>query len=140
MKLESVSMAVVLDEYGSMVGVVTMEDLLEEIVGDIRDEYDEDEEDDIKYISDGEYSAKGSVRLEAFNELTGLELASNDYDSISGYMIEQLDHIPEVGESVQTEHVTLTVLAVEKQRIEEIGISIAQPEEKEEPDEPEEEK
>lgn len=138
MKRESVSMAVVLDEYGSMVGVVTMEDLLEEIVGDIRDEYDEDEEEDIRFLSDGEYSAKGSIRLEAFNELTGLELASNDYDSIAGYMIEQLDHIPEVGESVQTENVTLTVLAVEKQRIEEIGISIA-PKEEEEGDEVEEE-
>lgn len=138
MKRESISMAVVLDEYGSMVGVVTMEDLLEEIVGDIRDEYDEDEEEDIKRVSDGEYTAKGSIRLEDFNELTGMEIESNDYDSIAGYIIEQLDHIPEVGETVQAENVTLTVLAVEKQRIEEIGILITPKEEDEEEKEKEE--
>lgn len=138
MKLESISMAVVLDEYGSMVGVVTMEDLLEEIVGDIRDEYDEDEEEDIKCISEREYTAKGSIRLEDFNELTGMEIESNDYDSISGYIIEQLDHIPEVGETVQAENVTLTVLAVEKQRIEEIGILIMPKEEETEEKEKEE--
>ena len=128
-KRESTSLAIVLDEYGSMVGVVSMEDLLEEIVGDIRDEYDQDEVEDIRLINEGEYIAKGSVRLEEFNELTGLEIQSNDYDSIGGYMIEQLDHIPEVGEVVQTENVTLTVLSVEKQRIGEIGILIAPKEE-----------
>lgn len=139
MKLESVSIAIVLDEYGSMVGVVTMEDLLEEIVGDIRDEYDEDEEEDIQCISEGEYRAKGSIRLEEFNELTNMELESNDYDSIAGYIIEQLDHIPKIGETVQTENVTLTVLSVEKKRIEEVGIFIApKTEEKEEESEKEE--
>ena len=137
-KRESVSLAIVLDEYGSMVGVVTMEDLLEEIVGDIRDEYDQDEVEDIRFINEGEYIAKGSVRLEEFNELTGLEIQSNDYDSIGGYMIEQLDHIPEVGEAVQTENVTLTVLSVEKQRIGEIGILIAPKEEEDKEAEKEE--
>lgn len=131
MKLESISMAVVLDEYGSMVGVVTMEDLVEEIVGDIRDEYDGDEEEDIQCIADGEYRAKGSIRLEEFNEITGMKLESNDYDSIAGYIIEQLDHIPEIGESVQTGNVTISVLAVDKQRIEEIGILIAKTEQTE---------
>lgn len=137
MKLESVSIAIVLDEYGCMAGVVTMEDLVEEIVGDIRDEYDEDEQEDIQCISEGEYTAKGSIRLEEFNELTGMKLESNDYDSIAGYMIEQLDHIPEVGEAVQTGNVTISVLAVDKQRIEEVGISIAQAGEETEPEEEE---
>lgn len=138
MKLESVSIAIVLDEYGSMVGVVTMEDLLEEIVGDIRDEYDEDEEEDIQCVADGEYTAKGSIRLEDFNELTNMQIESNDYDSIAGYIIEQLEHIPEVGETVKTGNVTLTVLGVDKQRIEEVGISIAPPIEEEESKEKEE--
>jgi len=124
MRQESVSLAIVLDEYGSMVGVVTMEDLLEEIVGDIKDEYDETEKADWVEIADNEYKATGMLRLDDFNELTGLSIESTDYDSISGYIIEQLDHMPEAGEYVETENVTLTVICVEKQRIEEVLIHI----------------
>lgn len=134
MRQESVSIAIVLDEYGSMVGVVTMEDLLEEIVGDIKDEYDETEEADLIKLNEMEYKATGMLRLDDFNELTGLGIESNDYDSISGYIIEQLDHMPEPGEYVETKNVTLTVVSVEKQRIEEVLIHIDPIEEEETPE------
>ena len=104
MKEHSVSFAVVLDEYGATSGIVTLEDLVEEIVGDIHDEYDIEEEDDLTEILPGkEYLALGSARLDDLDEVLHLDIESDDYDSIGGYIIEQLDRFPEKGESVTTE-------------------------------------
>ncbi|MBQ8305222.1 MAG: HlyC/CorC family transporter [Blautia sp.] len=104
MRKASVNLAIVLDEYGSTAGLVTLEDLLEEIVGDIRDEYDEDEQEDLAVIIPGrEYVARGSARLDDINEALHLELRSDDYDSIGGYIIEQLDSLPGIGQSVTLE-------------------------------------
>ena len=92
MRKASVNLAIVLDEYGATTGLVTLEDLLEEIVGEIRDEYDEDEVEDIKEIQPGrEYVVQGSAKLDDINEALGTQLESEDYDSIGGYIIEQLD-------------------------------------------------
>lgn len=122
MRKESIALAIVLDEYGATAGLITLEDLLEEIVGEIRDEYDENEEDVIQKISDTEFMANGTAKLDEINEMIGLDLESDDYDSIAGHIINLLEHLPEEGESVVHDSVEYTVAAVEKNRIEKVHI------------------
>ncbi len=124
MKANSVSFAVVLDEYGATSGIVTLEDLIEEIVGDIHDEYDTEEEEDLtEIIPHQEYVALGSARLDDLNETLHLDIESEDYDSIGGYIIEQLDRFPEQGESLTTESgIRLVVDKAERNRIESVHI------------------
>ena len=124
MRKASVNLAIVLDEYGSTAGLVTLEDLLEEIVGEIRDEYDEDEEEPIREIQPGrEYQVLGSAKLSDLNEVLGTKLESEDYDSVGGYIIEQLDCLPREGESVTLEDgMRLVVDVLDKNRIELVHI------------------
>ena len=123
MRESSNSIAIVLDEYGACAGLITMEDLLEEIVGDIRDEYDEDEEEWIKKLSDREYLIEGSVKLDDINDALDLKLSSEEYDSIGGLIIEMLDHLPTESESVTTKDgIVLTVDKMEKNRIEHVRL------------------
>ncbi len=124
MRKASVNLAIVLDEYGSTAGLVTLEDLLEEIVGEIRDEYDEDEEEPIREIQPGrEYIVLGSAKLDDVNEALGTHLESDDYDSVGGYIIEQLDCLPREGESVTLENgMHLVVDELDKNRIELVHI------------------
>lgn len=124
MRKASVNLAIVLDEYGSTAGLVTLEDLLEEIVGEIRDEYDEDEEEDLKEIQPGkEYIALGSAKLDDINEARSIHLESEDYDSVGGYIIEQLDSLPSQGQSVTLENgIRLVVDELDKNRIEAVHI------------------
>ena len=124
MRKASVNLAIVLDEYGSTAGLVTLEDLLEEIVGEIRDEYDEDEQEDLREIQPGrEYEALGSAKLDDINEALGIGLHSEDYDSIGGYIIEQLDCLLVHGQSVTLDNGTrLVVDAIDKNRIELVRI------------------
>ena len=124
MRLASVSVAVVLDEYGATAGLVTLEDLLEQIVGDIRDEYDADEEENIHTVREGrEYIARGGAKLDELNETLGLALVSQDNDSIGGYIMEKLDRIPKVGDSVNLDTgIRLCVDDVSKNRIEQVHI------------------
>lgn len=130
MQKSSVSIAVVLDEYGAAVGMVSLEDLLEEIVGEIRDEYDEDEKDLIQKISDCEYIIEGSVKLDDVNDTLQLALSSDEYDSIGGLIIEKLDHLPTEQESVTTEDgISLTVMQMDKNRIESVRLVLPQPQE-----------
>lgn len=131
MRKASVNLAIVLDEYGSTAGLVTLEDLLEEIVGEIRDEYDVDEEEEIKEIQPHrEYVVLGSAKLDDINEALGIQLESEDYDSVGGYIIEQLDSLPVHGQSVNLENgICLVVDEVEKKRIELVHIWL--PEQKE---------
>lgn len=126
MKENSVSFAVVLDEYGATSGIITLEDLVEEIVGDIHDEYDVEEEDDLTEIIPGkEYLALGSARLDDLDEVLHLNIESDDYDSIGGYIIEQLDRFPEKGESVTTQSgIRLVVDEIERNRIGSVHIYI----------------
>ena len=95
MRKSSISLAIVLDEYGVTAGLITLEDLLEEIVGEIRDEYDADEEDDITRISDREFYVLGSANLNDVSEALSLHFTSDDYDTIGGYCLGLLDHLPE---------------------------------------------
>lgn len=123
MRQNSISIVFVLDEYGATVGLVTLEDLLEEIVGEIRDEYDEDENDNIKQISDREYVIDGSMKLDDINNALATEFTSNEYDSIGGLIIEKLEHIPEPQETVELEDGTmLTVTSMDKNHIESVKL------------------
>ncbi len=123
MKEHSVTFAIVLDEYGATSGIVTLEDLIEEIVGDIHDEYDSEEEELHEIIPDREYIALGSARLDDLDEILHLNIASDDYDSIGGYIIEQLDRFPTAGESVTTDSgIRLVVDKAERNRIETVHI------------------
>lgn len=137
MRENSISLAIVLDEYGATAGLVTLEDLLEEIVGEIRDEYDAYEEDLIQKINDYEYIVEGSSKLEDLNDQIGLNLTSEDYDSIGGIVIELLDRLPQAaGESVTTENgIQLVVDEVDKNRIDKVHIYLPKDEEKESEDE-----
>ncbi len=116
------NIVIVLDEYGATAGLITLEDMLEEIVGEIRDEYDEDEEDEVRELAPDEYLVNGSAKLDDLNERLGLKLESEDYDSIGGLVIGLLDHLPEEGESVEYENLRFVVEHVEKNRIEKIRI------------------
>lgn len=125
MQRNSVSISIVLDEYGASVGMISLEDLLEEIVGEIRDEYDEDEKDLIQTIADHEYLIEGSVKLDDINDALGLSLASEEYDSVGGLIIEMLDHLPAEKESVTTEDgIILTVRKMKKNRIESVHLRL----------------
>ena len=124
MRKESIALAIVLDEYGATAGLVTVEDLIEEIVGEIRDEYDEDEEDVITSVGENEYLADGAAKLEEINEALGLSLASEDYDSIAGHVIFLLDHLPTEGETLTDQGVTYTVAQVDKNRIDKVHIKV----------------
>ncbi|MCD7715975.1 MAG: hemolysin family protein [Lachnospiraceae bacterium] len=119
MREDSASLSVVLDEYGDTVGIVSLEDLLEEIVGDIRDEYDADEANLIRQISNREYQIEGSVRLDDINDALGLALESEACDSIGGLVIELLDDLPEEQDAVAMEDGTqIRVLKMEENKIE----------------------
>ena len=118
MREKRVNVSFVLNEYGATVGMITMEDLLEEIVGEIRDEYDEDEEELIQQIDERSYLVEGSMKLSDINDELGTELESEDYDSIGGLIIENLDRLPEDEETIETEQgITLQVKGVNQNRI-----------------------
>lgn len=126
------NIVIVLDEYGATAGLITLEDMLEEIVGEIRDEYDEDEEQSLVAISESEYMIEGSMKLDDLNDRLGLELKSEDYDSIGGLMIGLLDHLPDEGESVDYENLHMAVEKMDKNRIDRVHLWIHPKEEKEE--------
>jgi putative hemolysin len=123
MRKNSISMAIVLDEYGAVAGLITMEDLLEELVGEIRDEYDSDEEDDIVVLSDREFLVQASMNLEDLCKVLPLNFESDDYDTLGGYLTGLFDHVPEVGETYVTkEGILLRVVSTGHQRIEKVRI------------------
>lgn len=126
MREEYKSMAIVLDEYGATAGLLTIEDLIEEIVGEIRDEDDTDELDPIEKISDSVYIVEGKTDFDKINEVVGLSIESDDYDSIAGHVIHLMKDIPESeGESVIDEDgVVYTVLVLEKNTIEKLMIEL----------------
>jgi CBS domain containing-hemolysin-like protein len=118
------SMAVVLDEYGSLAGILTIEDIVEEFVGQIRDEYDADELKQIKKIDDNTYEIYGAVNITDVNEVTGLELESENYNSIGGYIIEKLEDFPKSGDKLTVDGINFEVLSVVDNRIGKISIKI----------------
>lgn len=120
LKKTSNNCAIIVDEYGSTVGMITLEDLLEEIVGEIRDEYDEDEEDDVVKLGDNEYMIAGSVHIDDLNDIIEFPKdAENDnhYDSIGGFIIDCIDKLPQKGDEVVLDGLRLVVEECDKNRI-----------------------
>jgi len=113
---QKIHMAIVLDEYGGTAGLVTIEDLLEEIVGDILDEYDKDEEL-IKVEDDGSVIVDARVNLDEINELLDTNFPDDQFDSVGGFVFDALGHIPEEGESIEFEDYVITVIKVNNKRI-----------------------
>lgn len=133
MRQASFNIAIVLDEYGETSGLITLEDILEEIVGEIHDEYDENEEDFFSKISDTEYLVEGSVNLDDFNDRLELNLESEEYDSLGGFIIEHLDRLPELGDSVTTsDGIRLIVESLDKNRIEKVHVYLPEKSESDE--------
>ncbi|MFR6156460.1 MAG: hemolysin family protein [Coprococcus sp.] len=135
MQKNSISMAMVLDEYGAVAGLITLEDLLEEIVGEIRDEYDEEEKDDIRKVNEHEYTVDGTTKLEDIDKLLDLHLESEDYDSIAGHMIHELGHIPTEGEYIDINGIRFTVMKMDKHRVADIDIRLPEAETEQSPSE-----
>jgi len=121
MRTNRIHMAIVLDEYGGTEGLVTIEDLIEEIVGDIEDEYDK-HVDEIQVIKEDEYLVYGSTRIEEINEIIGTSIESEDFDSIGGFVMGIIGRLPEAGETIEYNNIKFIAEAVEKNRIEKLRI------------------
>ncbi|MEW8995006.1 hemolysin family protein [Clostridium sp.] len=114
-------MVVVLDEYGGTVGIVTIEDLIEEIVGEISDEYD-DEEPEIYVVKEDEYIVGGSIRIEDINELIGTRIESEEFDSIGGFIIGVLGRFPNISEEINYSNYRFIIEDIDRNRIKKIRI------------------
>lgn len=121
MRTKRIPVAIILDEYGGTSGLVTIEDMVEEIVGEIADEYDEQEEE-IEVIKEDEYIIGGSAKLDDVNEMIGTRLESEDFDTIGGYVIGVLGRFPDAGEIVETDNMKVKVEEVDKNRIEKLRV------------------
>ena len=131
MREKRVNVTFVLNEYGSTVGMITLEDLLEEIVGEIRDEYDEDEEELIREVGERSYLVEGSMKLDDINDELGTSLDSEDYDTIGGLLIENLDRLPEDEETITLENgIVLQVKGINQNRV--VNVLMTLPKEEDE--------
>ena len=130
LRKENRHFAVVVDEYGGTDGIVTLEDLIEEVIGDIYDEYDADVTPDSEEPAEGPHEVDGLWNLDDFVEATGLQLPEGPYETVAGYVLAELGRLPLVGDTVDVEGRTLTVLELDGRRIARISVSAApQPDE-----------
>ena len=125
MRKENQHFAVVVDEYGGTDGIVTLEDLIEEVIGDIYDEYDQDAGPDSDDPAEGPHEVDGLLNLDDFAEATGLQLPEGPYETVAGYVLAELGRLPVVGDTVTVEGRTLTVLELDGRRIARISVSAA---------------
>ena len=122
MRREGFHLAIVVDEYGGTAGIVTLEDLIEEVVGEIRDEYDEREHEP-RTLSGGDLEVDGLLNLEDFAEVAGVTLPEGHYETVAGYVVSTLGHLPRVGEAVVAGDVRLTVTTVDGRRVERVRVT-----------------
>jgi len=132
MRRDRAHLAIVVDEYGGTAGIVTLEDLVEELIGDIQDEYDE-EVSHPRQLRGGDIEVDGLLNLDEFAEQTGLELPEGPYETVAGYLLASLGHLPENGESAEIDGRKLTVTQLDGRRISRVLVSPAAPAEDEEP-------
>lgn len=118
MQLNSTSVAIVLDEYGAVAGMVTTQDLIEEIIGEIYDEYDDSSDNPFVELSLGKYKVNGSYKIDDLNDKLECHLESDENDSIGGLIIEQLDRFPRAGDSIEQSGIRATVMKTYNKRIE----------------------
>ncbi len=125
MSAKKIQMAIVVDEYGGTAGILTLEDLVEAIMGNIQDEYDHEDEE-ISKIDDNTFTVDGTIDIEEIEELLGKTLPEGDYETLAGFIIDQLQFLPKDGEmnEVEFENVKFTVLKVDERRIEKIKVEI----------------
>lgn len=122
-KTQKVHMAIVIDEYGGTVGVITIEDVIEEIFGEIRDEYDKEDEEVIKEKEPNIYEVNAMLDIETINKELDIELPeSEDYESLGGLIVNELDNIAKVGDVVKIDNVELKVLETSKRRVSKVLI------------------
>jgi CBS domain containing-hemolysin-like protein len=133
MQRDKFHIALVTDEYGSVSGLVTLEDLLEELVGEIADEYDR-EEPELVAVGDGSYRVSGKASVDDVNELLDVELPDEDWDTVAGLMLELFGRIPKSGDSVEFQGLTFTAEEVQGRRIAQVLIAMKQPEPEEQRD------
>ena len=126
-------MCIVLDEYGQAEGLITLEDIVEEIIGDIHDEFDEAEELVVRQVGENEYIVEGSINLDDFNDQLDTNIDSEDYESLGGLIIEHLDRLPNKGDSVEIDNCKLTVIKMDDKRIELVKVVVT-PQESETPE------
>ena len=134
MRESNINICIVLDEYGITAGIITLEDLLEEIVGEIRDEFDEDEKDAIVAVAPGEYLVEAGRNLDDINDALETDFASENYDSLGGLVMECLDHIPEQGEETVYGDIRLVAERVKHHRIVTVRVILPEKEKEEDPD------
>ena len=130
MRNKEPGMCIVLDEYGQTEGLITLEDIVEEIIGDIHDEFDEAEDKVIRQVGENEYIVEGSINLDDFNDQLDTDIDSEDYESLGGLIIEHLDRLPNKGDSVEIDNCKLTVIKMDDKRIDLVKV-IVTPKEKE---------
>jgi len=124
MRREGSHLAIVVDEYGGTAGIITLEDLVEELIGDIKDEYDEDATETTRSLT-GELEVDGLLNLDDFEDETGLALPEGPYETVAGYIIQQLGHVPAIGEAAHFDSHTLTVTDLDGRRVARVTVAAA---------------
>lgn len=122
-KLKHVHIALVVDEYGGVSGIVCMEDILEVIVGEIQDEFDEEEEEEIRLLEDGSYLCDARTDIDDINEELGLAIPEDDFETLGGYVFELFGRIPEKGDKISDEIAEFTIKEIDGHKIDSILIS-----------------
>ncbi|MBU5668954.1 hemolysin family protein [Peptoniphilus sp. MSJ-1] len=124
MRQNKLSVAIVTDEYGGTEGMITFEDIFERIVGQISDEYDTEDDEDIVNVAPGKYLIDGSVNLDEINQRFDLDLECQEFDSIGGFIIERIDRFPEINEIINVDEIKITIMKSKKNRIEKILLEL----------------